>query len=157
MPGRANLTLPSMSRFTKLGWVNRRKEADAVREVLKRLRISDRALFEPVEAFSGGNQQKIVIGKWLLTDSRVLLLYDPTRGVDVKTKTEIYRLVHEFAAGGGSVLLYSTDLDEVVNLCTAALVCYRGVLSEPIEGEQLTNARLLNVMLGGRPATSALA
>ena len=154
MSGRANLTLPSMSRFTRLGWVNRRREADAVRDVLERLRISERALFEPVEAFSGGNQQKIVIGKWLLTDARVLLLYDPTRGVDVKTKTEIYRLVHEFAAGGGSVLLYSTDLDEVVNLCTGALVCYRGELSEPIEGAQLTNARVLNVMLGGRPATN---
>ena len=155
MPGRANLTLPSLSRFTTLGWVNRRKEANAVRGVLERLRISERALFEPVEAFSGGNQQKIVIGKWLLTDSRVLLLYDPTRGVDVQTKTEIYRLVREFAAEGGSVLLYSTDLDEVVNLCTGVLVSYRGVLSEPITGERLTNASVLSIMLGGRPAAEA--
>jgi ribose transport system ATP-binding protein len=156
MPGRANLTLPSLSRFTTAGWVNRKKEAEAVREVLTRLRISERALFEPVEAFSGGNQQKIVIGKWLLADAKVLLLYDPTRGVDIKTKTEIFRLVRDFAADGGSVLLYSTDLDEIVNLCTSALVCYRGVVSEPLEGAGLTNAALLGAMLGGRqPAVEA--
>ncbi|MEA2443764.1 MAG: ribose transport system ATP-binding protein [Thermoleophilales bacterium] len=152
MPGRANLTLPSLSRFTTAGWVNRKKEAEAVREVLERLRISERALFEPVEAFSGGNQQKIVIGKWLLADAKVLLLYDPTRGVDIKTKTEIFRLVRDFVADGGSVLLYSTDLDEIVNLCTSALVCYRGVVSEPLEGAGLTNAALLGAMLGGRQA-----
>jgi ribose transport system ATP-binding protein len=149
MQGRANLTLPILDRFTTLGWVNRERERRAVREVLEKLDISERALVEPVEAFSGGNQQKIVIGKWLLADAHVLLLYDPTRGVDIKTKTEIYRLITDFAAEGRSVLFYSTDLEELVNLCHRVHVCYRGETGLPFEGERLDTERLLAAMLGG--------
>lgn len=157
MQGRANMTLPVLDKFTTLGWVNRRREGRAVSEVLERLGISERAMVEPVEAFSGGNQQKIVIGKWLLADARVLLLYDPTRGVDIKTKTEIYRLIVDFASGGGSVLLYSTDLDELVNLCHRAHVCYRGTTGPAFEGERLNNEALLTAMLGGELPVEAAA
>jgi ribose transport system ATP-binding protein len=157
MQGRANMTLPVLDRFTTFGWVNRERERRAVSEVLKRLGISERAMVEPVEAFSGGNQQKIVIGKWLLADARVLLLYDPTRGVDIKTKTEIYRLIVDFAADGGSVLLYSTDLDELVNLCHRAHVCYRGVTGPDFSGERLNNEALLTAMLGGELPVEAAA
>jgi ribose transport system ATP-binding protein len=157
MSGRANVTLPSLRHFTTLGWVNRKKEAGAVRKVLDELQIPQRAMYEPVEAFSGGNQQKIVIAKWLLADARVLLLYDPTRGVDIKTKTEIYHLIRRFADDGGAVLFYSTDLDEIVNLCDRAMVCYRGRLSQPIPGSETDNERLLAMVLGGRLPTEAAA
>jgi ribose transport system ATP-binding protein len=98
-----------------------------------------------------------VIGKWLLADARVLLLYDPTRGVDIKTKTEIYHLIRRFADDGGAVLFYSTDLEEIVNLCDRAMVCYRGRLSEPIPGEEADNEKLLSMVLGGRVKTETAA
>ena len=81
-----------------------------------RVEVQRRALWTRVGAFSGGNQQKIAIAKWLLAESRILLLYDPTRGVDVGTKNEIYRLIREFAEAGGAVLFYSTEIPELVNL-----------------------------------------
>ncbi len=150
MSGRANLTLPTLDRFARVGWINRSREKAAALEVLHALDIDERALWEPVEALSGGNQQKIIIGKWLIAKARVMLLYDPTRGVDIRTKAEIYRLTTELAAGGTSVLLYSTDLDEIVNLCHRAQVCYRGTLGAPISGANLTNQALLTEMLGGQ-------
>lgn len=157
MSGRANLTLPVLDRFTTLGWINREREKRAVVEVLEQLGIDERALVEPVEAFSGGNQQKIVIGKWLLADARVLLLYDPTRGVDIRTKAEIYRLIAEFAADGRSVLLYSTDLDELANLCHRIHVCYRGETGPAREGDAARTEALLAAMLGGSMPVEAAA
>lgn len=155
MSGKANLTLPTLDRFSRFGWVNRRAEEAAARKALDALDIAERALWEPVEALSGGNQQKVVIGKWLIAEARVMLLYDPTRGVDIRTKAEIYRLIAELAANGTSILLYSTDLDEIVNLCHRAQVCYSGVLGEPIEAADLSNQVLLKEMLGGQLATEA--
>ncbi len=149
MSGRANLTLPWLTRFTRVGWIRRSKETQAVRQVLTSLRISERALVEPVGALSGGNQQKVVLGKWLMADSQVLLMYDPTRGVDIKTKAEIFQMIRRYTADGGSVLFYSTDLEEITNLSDAVHVCYRGVLSERIAGSDLTSERILARMLGG--------
>ena len=107
-----------------------------------------RALVQPVKQFSGGNQQKIAIAKWLLTGSRILLLYDPTRGVDVGTKAEIYRLVHGFADSGGSVLFYSTDIAELVNLCDGVLVLYRGHVADTLAGAAVTDTQIMRAALG---------
>lgn len=157
MTGRANMTLPSLTRFTRFGWIDGRSETDAVQEMLNRLKISERALYEPVDAFSGGNQQKMIMGKWILTGSETILLYDPTRGVDIKTKSEIYRMIRDLAASGKSILFHSTDVDELVNVCDRVSVCYRGRLSEPLSGDELTNNRILRRMLGAtEDATSSI-
>jgi ribose transport system ATP-binding protein len=149
LTGRANVTMPSLRRFSTLGWISGRKERRAVLEALRRLDISERALVEPVEAFSGGNQQKIVIAKWLVADSRILLMYDPTRGVDVRTKSEIFHLMRDFAEDGGAVLYYSTDLDEIVNLCDRAIVFYRGRIAAQLTRDALSSENLLTSVLGG--------
>jgi ribose transport system ATP-binding protein len=155
LTGRANMTMPSLRRFSTLGWISARKERRAVLEALERLGISERALVEPVEAFSGGNQQKIVIAKWLVADSRILLMYDPTRGVDVRTKSEIFHLMRDFAEGGGAVLYYSTDLDEIVNLCDRAIVFYRGRIAAELSREALSSENLLTAVLGGTLQSAA--
>src|SRR6185503_772076 len=99
------------------GLVDLRREEAAVRDALALVQVAARALWVPARQFSGGNQQKITLAKWLLTGSSVLLLYDPTRGVDIGTKAEIYRLMRRFADSGGAILFYSTDIAELVNLC----------------------------------------
>ena len=110
--------------------------------------MHDRAIFTRAGAFSGGNQQKISIGKWLLTGSRTLLLYDPTRGVDVGTKHEIYVLIHEFAKAGGSVFFSSSEIPELVNLCHRVLVMYNGSVVLELAGDELDEEAIIRAALG---------
>jgi ribose transport system ATP-binding protein len=116
--------------------------------VLDVVRVVRRALWSPVRNFSGGNQQKIAVAKWLLTNSRVLLLYDPTRGIDVGTKTEIYHLIRRYAEAGGAVLLYSTEIPELVNLCDQVMVIYRGRIAETLESGELSEAAIMGAAVG---------
>jgi ribose transport system ATP-binding protein len=92
---------------------------------------------------SGGNQQKVVIGKWLLTAPRILLLNDPTRGIDVGTKQEIYALIRELAAEGAAVLLYSTDYAELIGCCDRVAVFYAGRIVRWLQGDALTERALV--------------
>jgi ribose transport system ATP-binding protein len=155
LDGQQNVALPSLRRFLRAGLVDRRREAREVLAALARVQVPPRALVRPVKQFSGGNQQKIAIAKWLLTGSRILLLYDPTRGVDVGTKAEIYRLVHDFAASGGAVLFYSTDITELVNLCDEVLVLYRGRVTDILAGEAITDTQIMRAALGHTSSTEA--
>ena len=148
LSGRENVSLPVIGRFSRLGWVDAERERLAVDRVLARVQVHPRALYQPCSAFSGGNQQKMAIAKWLLAESRVLLLFDPTRGVDVGTKHEIYLLMREFADAGGAILLYSTDVLEMVNLCDKILVMYQGRLSAVLEGRGATEEGIMRVAMG---------
>jgi ribose transport system ATP-binding protein len=148
LDGQENVSLPSLSRFLRGGLVDRRREAREAAAALGRVQVAARALRQPLKNFSGGNQQKIALAKWLLTGNPVLLLYDPTRGVDVGTKAEIYRIVQSFADQGGCVLFYSSDIAELVNLCSDVIVLYRGRVTETLSGEGLTETAILSAALG---------
>ena len=97
----------------------------------------------PVGALSGGNQQKVVIGKWLMTKPRIILLNDPTRGVDVGTKQEFYQRVRWLADEGAAILFYSTDYDELVGCCDRVLVLYDGAVIRILEGAAITEHDLV--------------
>jgi ribose transport system ATP-binding protein len=148
LDGRRNTSLPVLERFTRFGLIDDAAETAAVEKVMDIVQVQHRAIFTRVGAFSGGNQQKIAIGKWLLAGSRVMLMYDPTRGVDVGTKHEIYLLIHEFAEAGGSVLLFSTEIPELVNLCHRVLVMYGGRIVGEIPAEQLDEEVIIRAALG---------
>jgi ribose transport system ATP-binding protein len=144
-----NVSLPVIDRFSRAGFVDRRAEEAAVARVLDLVEVHPRALYTRAGAFSGGNQQKIAIGKWLLTGSRVLLMFDPTRGVDIGTKHQLYVLMRDFAAAGGSILFYSTEITELVNLCDRVLVMYGGRIVEELEGDTIEEERIMRAALGG--------
>jgi ribose transport system ATP-binding protein len=148
LDGRKNISLPVLDRFTRAGLIDNGAETAAVQDVMDIVQVQTRAQYTAVSAFSGGNQQKIAIGKWLLTGSRVLLMYDPTRGVDVGTKHEIYVLIHEFAKAGGSVLLFSTEIPELVNMCHRVLVMYRGEVVRELPAEHLDEEIIIRAALG---------
>lgn len=154
LSGGANVSLPVIDRFSRFGWIDTRREQLAVDRVLARVQVQPRALYRPCAAFSGGNQQKMALAKWLLAESRILLLFDPTRGVDVGTKHEIYLLMREFANAGGAILLYSTDVLEIVNLCDKVLVMYQGRMAAELEGREVTEEGIMRVAMGqgGDPA-----
>jgi ribose transport system ATP-binding protein len=143
LDGRQNISLPSLDRFIRLGLVDIQAEEAAIRSSLRLVQVVPRALWSLAREFSGGNQQKIVFAKWLLVGSRILLLYDPTRGVDVGTKAEIYHLVRRFAEAGGSVLYYSTDIPELVNLCDEVAVIYRGRITEMLHDDGISETRIM--------------
>jgi ribose transport system ATP-binding protein len=107
-----------------------------VREVMERLNLRYRTLRQPVSTLSGGNQQKVVIGRWLIGHSRVLLLDEPTRGVDVGARSEIYRIITELAASGAAIVMASSDMNEIIGLCHRVLVVSDGEIAGELSYEE---------------------
>lgn len=161
MSGLENMVAPILSRIGRFGLLGRRRKTMAVASIMKRVQLADRAIYTRAGAFSGGNQQKIVIGKWLLTEPKVLLLFDPCRGVDVGTKHEIYQMVNEFAAAGGSVLLYSSETPELCQMCHRVMVLYGGKIVEELcaQGPQndISEKEIMRAMLGDKSACGSVA
>ncbi len=155
--GQQNASLPVIDSFTRLGIIDVKRERNAVKAVFDRVDVQERALWTRVGAFSGGNQQKIAIAKWLLAESRILLLYDPTRGVDVGTKHELYRLVRSFAEAGGAVLFYSTEIPELVHLADRVMVLYHGRVVDEIGRDRLSEEAIVTAALGGTPEAQRVA
>jgi ribose transport system ATP-binding protein len=134
MTVRDNLTLPILRRVSTFGLLRGASERKLAQGMVERLDIDARRPGQPVGTLSGGNQQKALLGRWLLADSRILLLYDVTRGVDVATKQDIYALVRELAEEGRAVLFYSSDTAEVGHLCHRVLVMREGAIAAELEG-----------------------
>lgn len=148
LPGQQNVSLPVIERFARWGWVRTDVERRAVDQILARVNVHPRALYKSVSSFSGGNQQKIALAKWLLAQSRILLMFDPTRGVDVGTKQEIYQIIREFADAGGAILFYSTEIPELITLSDRVLGIYRGRIIEELVGDEISENRILRAVIG---------
>ena len=138
LPVRDNLTLPILSRLSRLGVIRGGAEQRLSREMIRRLGIRTPSMAQPVGALSGGNQQKVLVGRWLLADSRILLLYDVTRGVDIATKHEIYELMTRLAGEGKAILFYSSDTEELAHLCHRVLVLRYGRIAAELAPPALT-------------------
>ncbi|WP_207002175.1 sugar ABC transporter ATP-binding protein [Trinickia mobilis] len=147
LSGGDNVSLPTIGGYTRLGLIDRKREREAIGGALAQMEVHPRALYKPCSSFSGGNQQKIAMAKWLLTQSRVWLMFDPTRGIDVGTKHQIFVLMREFAKAGGAVLFYSTDVPELVNVCDRVSVVYRGRNVAALSGDALTEENVMRKML----------
>jgi ribose transport system ATP-binding protein len=145
---RENITLPTLNEVARAGVISPAAERRTTATMLERLSIKTASQDTPVRFLSGGNQQKSAIAKWLLTEGSVYLLYDPTRGIDVGTKQEIYRLMRGLADRGDGLLFFSTDLTEIVGLCDRALVMYEGAIVRELAGPALTEASLVSAALG---------
>jgi ribose transport system ATP-binding protein len=105
-----------------------------------------------VATLSGGNQQKVVIAKWLMTDPRIILLNDPTRGIDVGTKQELYQLLRDLADAGASILFYTTDYDELIGCCDRVLILYDGRIVRELVGSDITETAIVAASLNLDPA-----
>lgn len=116
--------------------------------IAARLGLKMAGLDAPVSALSGGNAQKVVIGKWLLRNPSILLLDDPTKGVDIATKAEFYRLLTRLCDEGTTVILYSSDDEELISLSDRLLVMHDGRISSELAGASLTTANLVAASLG---------
>jgi ABC-type sugar transport system ATPase subunit len=144
----SNATLSILSRVGRWGFVRRSAEAGAVVPFFDRLRLRTARLDTPAAALSGGNQQKIVLTKWLAARCPILIVDEPTRGVDVGAKAEIHALVDELAAQGTAVLLISSEMPEILNLSTRILVFRDGRIVGELARQQATQDALMRLMAG---------
>ena len=147
MSVRDNLSFAALGTLSRYGVVNAAAERDAVERIVRLLAIRTDGTALPAGSLSGGNQQKLVIGKWLMMAPRILLLNDPTRGIDVGTKQEIYQLLRQLAEGGAAILFYSTDYDELVGCCDRVLVMYDGAIKRELAGAEITEHALVSSAL----------
>jgi ABC-type sugar transport system ATPase subunit len=148
MGGRHNLSLPILDRLSRLGFVKTGEEKTLTRSYFDRLRVRTPHMDAPVWSLSGGNQQKIAMAKWLATQCQVLLIDEPTRGVDVGAKAEIHALIDELAHQGAAVLLISSELPEVLNLSTRIIVLRAGHVMGEIPRAQATQESVMRLMAG---------
>ena len=145
---RENLSLVDVARFWGRLGLQRRRESSSARDWIARLGIRAESPEQPVEALSGGNQQKVVLGKWLSVQPVVLLLDEPTQGVDVGAQSEIHRQIRAAADGGAAVLVCSSDEGELSQLCDRVLVLYDGRIVDELTGGQLTGREIARRCLG---------
>jgi ribose transport system ATP-binding protein len=144
---RENIALPFSARIGAWGPINRMREKAHVDEAVERLQIDTRAMGE-VRRLSGGNQQKVTIGRWIATGVRTLLCFDPTRGIDIRTKRQIYPLMRELAEQGSSVLLYTSELAEVQLACDRAIVVFGGRVVDVIDAARADEPTLMRAAYG---------
>jgi ABC-type sugar transport system ATPase subunit len=139
-----NVTLPTLDDYARAGIVSRRRERARASELSRELGIRTPSLDAPVTTLSGGNQQKVLFGKWLARPPRVLIADEPTRGVDVGAKRQIHELIIELAARGMAVLLISSELEEVLGLAHNVIVMRRGRVVARYDGEEATMERVMS-------------
>ncbi len=150
----ANTTLASLRSVAVRGWLSRTRERKVFDVERERLKIRASGPDQGTAQLSGGNQQKIVLAKWLRTTPKVLLLDEPTRGIDVGAKTEIYRIIRELAATGMAVVMVSSDLPEVTGLAHRVIVCRQGQVVGEFTGTQIAEEPIMNLALGVSEAAS---
>lgn len=138
-----NINLASIGRFSRWGLLRFSQEAKAASQLAESLRVKTPTLNQPVKLLSGGNQQKVVLSKWLSTKPKVLLLDEPTRGIDIHAKTEIYNLLSEFAQQGLAIVMVSSEMPELLGICDRVLVMCQGRVSAEFTRSEATEELLL--------------
>ena len=146
--GRTNTTLPILERLARLTWVQRREEEGLVTDQFARLRVRTPGIDFPVAGLSGGNHQKIVLARWLAARCRILILDEPTRGVDVGAKAEIHALIDRLAADGSAVLLISSEMPELLALSTRIVVLRSGRVVGELARAEATEEAVAHLMTG---------
>jgi ribose transport system ATP-binding protein len=147
-----NLLLPSWSRYG--AFLNMRRARNDSEEVSQGLRLKMGSLDHPVSSLSGGNAQKVVLGKWLMRDPKVLLLDDPTKGVDVAAKGEFYKILSDLRQRGVAIMLHSSDDEELLGLCDRVLVMRDGMVRRELSGGDLNKSALVSASVGAASGSS---
>ena len=143
---RPNVTLPQLRRFASRGWMRKRHETRTVRDLIAHFQVRPAATEGDIAHFSGGNQQKVLLGKWLAGDPRVDILDEPSRGVDVGARQRIHAPIADLAATGVTVLVISSEIDEVLGLAHRACLVDRGRIVEEVDPGKPDAAAVLGAL-----------
>lgn len=139
-----NMSLPVLDRFFATGFLRKRAEAERARELISRFDVRPGDPTKPLSSLSGGNQQKVLLAKWLQIDTAVILLHEPTLGVDIASRAQIFGIIREAADSGTGVLIASSEYEDLANLCDRVLVLNRGRVVAELAGSSLTEERILH-------------
>jgi ribose transport system ATP-binding protein len=143
-----NICLPSVQRFSRLGIVSVNRENEAAKKYVREFQIKTPGLYQKTMYLSGGNQQKVVMSKWLCTEADILIFDEPTRGIDVGSKVEIYKLMNDLTAGGVAILMISSDLPEILGMSDRILVMHNGRITAEYTSQEATQEKILQSALG---------
>jgi ribose transport system ATP-binding protein len=147
---RQNIALPSLKSFAPRGFINRKDEQDFVDMLIKRLTIKTQSSETNAKDLSGGNQQKVVIAKWIGISPKVLILDEPTRGVDVGAKREIYQLMNELTDRGVAIIMVSSELPEILGMSDRILVVHEGTINGELQKSEATHEKIMTLATGGQ-------
>lgn len=148
MPISANITLASLDRLSRFGALDFRREREIAADYTRRLGVKTPAIFAPVATLSGGNQQKVALSRWLMTKPSVLILDEPTQGIDVGAKSEIHALMTELASQGVAILMISSELPEILGMSDRIAVMYGGTIVATLDRAEATQQEILALALG---------
>jgi ABC-type sugar transport system ATPase subunit len=143
-----NTTLTIVDQLARGGWVQERIEREITEEYVDKLRIALRSISQPVKELSGGNQQKVVLSKWLLTKPKVMILDEPTRGIDIGAKSEVHRLMGELATQGIAILMISSELPEILAMSDRIIVMREGRITAHFTKNEATAERIMAAATG---------
>ncbi|SIO18410.1 ribose ABC transporter ATP-binding protein [Carnobacterium alterfunditum] len=146
---RDNISLPSIDGFSKKGLIDTHAESDFAKLLMERLHVKAEDQFDSVSSLSGGNQQKVVLAKWIGIGSKVLILDEPTRGVDVGAKREIYQLMNELADRGVAIIMVSSDLPEILGVSDRVIVIHEGHVAGELAKTEATEEKIMKLATGG--------
>ncbi|WP_066327028.1 sugar ABC transporter ATP-binding protein [Anoxybacteroides amylolyticum] len=149
MSVRENLTLPKSKQLATAGFIDGKKENELVRSLVERLQIKAASAEMEVKALSGGNQQKVVFGKWLAMNPNILILDEPTRGVDVGAKKEIYEIMNELAAQGVAIIMVSSELPEILGMSDRIMVVHEGKVTAILNNDNVDQEMIMRAATGG--------
>jgi len=149
MPIRENVTLPALGRYAPAGLISFSKEAEGAAEVCGRLNVRAPSVEVRAATLSGGNQQKVVLAKWLALAPKVLIFDEPTRGIDVGSKAEIYELMRGLAEAGVAIIMISSDMEEVINVSDRVAVMHEGRVTGVLERSDCTEENIMRLAVGG--------
>ena len=145
MPVAHNITLPSMKMFCQNGFISAAKEKSTVEEEIEALRIKVHTPAQLAGKLSGGNQQKIVLAKWMMKHPKLLILDEPTRGIDVGAKSEIYKLMCEYVAKGNSIIMISSEMPEVMGMADRIMVMSNGIKSGELTRKEFAQETIMKL------------
>jgi ribose transport system ATP-binding protein len=147
---RGNVPVMNMKKISRSGFINGAREREVTTEYIDKLKIATSSTEKEAAQLSGGNQQKVVLSKCLFADANLLMLDEPTRGIDVGAKSEIYSIIRGLSAEGKSIMIFSSELPEVVNICDSIYLMYDGSMKETIRnGCDIDSERILHIVTGG--------
>lgn len=145
-----NITLPYLKNISKFGIVNGNEQKSIARSITKKLNIKSTSINQTVVNLSGGNQQKIVLGKWLTLKPKILILDEPTKGIDVGAKAEIYRMIHNLAEEGVGVIFISSELEEIIGICDRVIVICEKELRGELLKDEFSEEKIMQIATGGK-------
>ncbi len=146
-PVTSNVALPSFRLFSRFGLIKRKRVADASLSILREMDLRPLDIDRAIGTFSGGNQQKVIIGRWLAASADIMLFDEPTRGIDVGAKAEIYSLVEKLAAAGKSIIVVSSEMPELIRLADRVLVMSEGVITGELRGDKINEKSMLELAI----------